>query len=438
MVPQSTLAVHLVIRSSTARRDASNRILAKERLDGRKIFRGRQLSGFCLSNQRTRTPPEKSSNRWQNSSLPPLEHHHDLTKLSRRPLLDGMARQVKLFLIRHGETVDNVAQLYAGNRDSALTNHGYQQATRLGQHFRALGLTFTHIFSSHLQRAAKTAALIRDAQVSLVSDNGSAKTVPEVVRLPALMEQGFGYYEGKKFHERPIDLKLSGKELYRLAHKNEPGFVDVESKESMDRRADGFLDERLLPLLNGSTDEPERVIAIVSHGIMLSTLWKRLLLRLPAKSVALSPELAATARNTLEHLGGWSNTGYLELLMTRELAQDLVVPLGAPLAPVPDPPAPDPCERGVVEVTPSSETKDSTTGMSFTSSDLATTASETVPVSAEPAFPRLADGWMTVIKTINGKDHLIGLKRTGGGVGSSRYDASQKSIDSFFKRKKLE
>jgi hypothetical protein len=39
--------------------------------------------------------------------------------------------------------------------------------------------------------------------------------------------------------------------------------------------------------------------------------------------------------------------------------------------------------------------------------------------------------------TVNGKDHLKGLKRTGGGVGSSRHDASQKGIESFFKRRKV-
>ncbi|KAL6710868.1 hypothetical protein ACN47E_007925 [Coniothyrium glycines] len=55
-----------------------------------------------------------------------------------------------------------------------------------------------------------------------------------------------------------------------------------------------------------------------------------------------------------------------------------------------------------------------------------------------PTSKAIIEGWTTVIRTINGKDHLLGLKRTGGGVGSSRHDASQKSIETFFKRRKVD
>jgi len=40
------------------------------------------------------------------------------------------------------------------------------------------------------------------------------------------------------------------------------------------------------------------------------------------------------------------------------------------------------------------------------------------------------------VKTINGKDHLKGLKRTGGGLGSSKFEEGQKSIETFFKKRK--
>jgi hypothetical protein len=58
---------------------------------------------------------------------------------------------------------------------------------------------------------------------------------------------------------------------------------------------------------------------------------------------------------------------------------------------------------------------------------------------SSPAItPCIAEGWSSIILAINGKDHLRGLKRTGGGVGSSRHDASQKCIKTFFKRRKVE
>jgi hypothetical protein len=238
------------------------------------------------------------------------------------------------------------------------------------------------------------------------------------------MEQDFGFYEGKKFHER----------LVHQAHKDEVGFVDVESKESMGQRADAFLDGHLLPLLNDLAEETELVIAIVSHGIMLSTLWKRLLLRLPPKSVALSPELAATAPTSLEHHGGWSNTGYLELHMTRNQIEDQIVPVDALPARIPDSPATDPD----AEVHTSDEPQKSFLVLRPITSEASPAVLQSQAVATEPRPLKVLQEWMTVIQAVNSKAHLNGLKRTAGGVGSARHDASQKTIDSFFKRRKLE
>ena len=325
----------------------------------------------------------------------------------------------------------------AGSRDSALTNHGYQQATRLGQHFQALGLTFTHLFSSHLQRAAQTAGKIREAQLPPPNDTATP-AAPNVVQLPLLVEQDFGSMEGKTFFERPPASKLTGKDHHRLEHKDAEDFVDVESKEAMARRADEFLDEHLLPLFDGASEPADKCIAIVSHGIFLSTLWKRLLLRLPAKSVELSPELQATARPSLEHLGGWSNTGYLELHVTQlDVSETLTSPEAPPpFTPVPSSPPAEvlTADEGLGKVVLPQATGDEQLAEKQ-ATDAPMTAAGDAPSSSPP---RIAHGWKTTILAINGKDHLKGLKRTGGGVGSSRHDASQKSIETFFKRRKVE
>jgi hypothetical protein len=236
-----------------------------------------------------------------------------------------------------------------------------------------------------------------------VGDDRAAKAVPDVVQLPVLMEQDFGSMEGNKFFDRPLESKVSGKGHHWQENKDTAGFVDVESKGAMARRADSFLDEYLLPLLGDASKDAHHVVAVVSHGIFLSTLWKRLLLRLPPQSVMLSPELQATARPSLEHLGAWSNTGYLELHLTREGLGKVEVPQAA----ADDIPAAQP-------------------------------DAEASPPPAVSPTPRIAHGWKTTILTINGKDHLKSLKRTGGGVGSSRHDTSQKSIETFFERRKVD
>ncbi|KAF2711952.1 phosphoglycerate mutase-like protein [Pleomassaria siparia CBS 279.74] len=333
-----------------------------------------------------------------------------------------MTRHVKLFLIRHGETVDNVAQVYAGSRDSVLTNHGFQQATRLGLHFSSLGLCFTQIYSSHLQRASKTAGLIREAQVRTQISSSSACGVPTVVQLPILMEKDFGSNEGKKWYEKPsesIEPRQGEKNLLR--------FVDVESKDSMAQRADAFLDDHLLRLFDDTSESAKRIVAVVSHGMMLSMLWKRLLLRLPSKSVTFSPELAANPRISLDHLGAWSNTGYMELDM--EWAES--------------------SETNVAVSTSTSSTWQNDTALEevgdqsgiqpLTQSDTSIREQgHSIPLASKLVSPKLAQGWRTSIQTINGKSHLQGIKRTGGGVGSARHDASQKKIDNFFKRRRTD
>ncbi|KAI9706365.1 MAG: hypothetical protein M1836_003370 [Candelina mexicana] len=299
---------------------------------------------------------------------------------------------MKLLLIRHGETVDNIAQLYAGVRDSALTNHGVIQANRLGQYLAATGLKFTEIYSSDLQRAFKTAEAIRLAQI--VNEAAREPLELRTVQLPILREQDFGFYEGKPFYARSPLSKKNGKDTHYDQHKDDPGFQDVESKEAMIIRMDSFLGEKLVPKIKSEKPAAEHIIAIVSHGIILSTLWRCLLRRFAPSTVSLKPGLFV-GRIALEHLGVWSNTGYLELDIKRK-SEAVKQPTGA-------------------------------------GSDKVTTSSE-APSDAST----LLTGWITTIQTVNGKEHLTGVKRTRGGVGSSKYDEGQKTIDTFFKKTKLD
>ena len=331
----------------------------------------------------------------------------------------------------------------AGSRDSGLTNHGFQQAALLGRHLIAIGHAFSHIFSSHLQRAFKTAELIREAQISANSTLPSTTNyVPDVKRLPMLMEQDFGFYEGKLWYQRPPGSRKLGE---RDINRDIPGFVDVESKESMTTRVDAFLEEHLIPLIEQPSNE-NAVVAIVSHGIVLTVLWRRLLIRLPPNSVTYSPELLATRRSfRLEHLGAWSNTGYLELHLMSSLSSQPAVGLEAP--------------AGHLGIQPTSKVAPSITAVGKVAEGLQRDSGTQTGVQAQAdsvtgensgvenalphpqdvpttAAPSLLYGWTAIIKVINGRDHLQGLKRTGGGVGSARHDDGQKSIETFFKRRR--
>jgi hypothetical protein len=285
----------------------------------------------------------------------------------------------------------------------------------------------------------KTAGLIREAQ-SPKGSTESVQDVLEVTQLRVLMEQDFGDLEGKKWSEMQAELQ------------NKPGYVAVETKEAMGQRADIFLDEYFLPLFDGANGETDPVIAIVSHGVFLSTLWKRLLRRLPAKSISLSPGLQSTARPLLGHLGGWSNTGYLELHMARDETEKSSISADAAPSPTSELDMSQPVDSNpddiigavdALQVVPQEAT--GSDGTSSVPTDDVAQVVNTAPAVSAPPTPstprtsgsRIARGWKTTVLTVNGKDHLKGLKRTGGGVGSSRHDASQKGIESFFKRRKV-
>lgn len=278
----------------------------------------------------------------------------------------------------------------AGVRDSALTVHGSLQADRLGQHFARTGIRFTHISSSDLQRAYKTAEAVRLAQGCFKEGDQDVLAQLAVSRLVVLREQDFGSCEGKSFSARQRATGIESKEDYISQHRQDPEFKDVESKESMDARMDTFVMEHLVPLLPVDSSKAEAIFAIISHGIILNHLWKSFRKLFSRANVALAQGMEV--RGGLEYLGGWSNTGYLELDIQR-------VPTEAPLD-----------QPGNTEPMPPSPNKDVTL----------------------PLLPL-----RMVVKAVNSTDHLKNLKRTRGGVGSAKFDNGQKKIDSFFKRPRV-
>ena len=281
--------------------------------------------------------------------------------------------------------------------DSPLTIHGSLQADRLGKYFAQSGLCFTNIFSSDLQRAFKTANAIFLAQ-----KRGKLKQQEQnsgVVQLRALREQDFGSFERKPFSTRRAAQNPPGKEFHPFHSNAQSNFQDGESKESLDLRLDGFIQDYLFPLFQGEASATESAVCIVSHGIALSHLWRCLLKLFHRQNVRVSPNILVDNQRakSLEYLGGWSNTGFLEL---------------------------DIQEMKSLEMAMTSLSNDGTK-----LSGLGSTADHNV----NPFFRS-----SLLVRTLNGREHLISLKRTRGGVGSSQYDAGQRKLETYFKKKEAE
>ncbi|KAK3315463.1 histidine phosphatase superfamily [Apodospora peruviana] len=277
---------------------------------------------------------------------------------------------MRLLLVRHGETVDNVAGLYSGVRDSPLTAHGVLQARRLAAHLvsSSFGSPIERVFSSDLQRAANTAQAIVDTAAAASSTKfgipDRAAPIP-LVKVTELRERDFGSAEGKRFGTPR---------------------TDAETHEEMRVRAERFVQARLGPLLvrdavSGGAKSVGTVV-IVAHGIILNSLLRALLMRYAPAELARLTGPGPAGQSV--YLASWSNTGYLQAVVKAGPTSGLFI------------------------------------GGSSRSS---VTSSGTLP-----SGPTIG----LVVERVNVLDHLEGLKKTRGGIGSAQYDNRQRTISSFF------
>jgi broad specificity phosphatase PhoE len=87
-----------------------------------------------------------------------------------------------VYVVRHGETAWSLTGQHTGLTDLPLTERGELNARRLGE--RLKGLTFARVFTSPLQRAARTCELAGFGDMAEVDRN--------------LLEWDYGQYEGRR------------------------------------------------------------------------------------------------------------------------------------------------------------------------------------------------------------------------------------------------
>jgi hypothetical protein len=257
----------------------------------------------------------------------------------------------------------------------------------------------------------------------------------ETTKLELLREQDFGSYEGKPYADRPRGADKRGQDAHLASVRNDPDFKDRESKDSMVRRIRTFIDSHLVALLENGADDD--TVAVVAHGIILSYLWQGVLLRFEPRNVFLSPSVMVADRGMgLQYLGGWSNTGYMDLEIKRW-------PTSAPAATTTSPSEPesstvDPnCKN--TSAAPETPTSRIATGLTDPETlhgiiSMPSQASLNILTPLlQPSFQHLS----LTVKAVNNQDHLRDLKKTRGGIGSLKYDEKQTTMDSFVKRRKI-
>lgn len=167
-------------------------------------------------------------------------------------------------LVRHGESVDNQQVIWAGFRDTPLTNNGVNQARALGQAFANVSLTA--IYSSDLKRAAMTADEILRSNRSIPP--------PPLVQSKSLREQHFGQAEGQSYASVEWARASTSQDARTFR------FPEGESLEEVNARIAKAVRQFVLPRVealrkNASTSPDDGThICIVAHGIAIAELLR--------------------------------------------------------------------------------------------------------------------------------------------------------------------
>lgn len=98
---------------------------------------------------------------------------------------------LRILLVRHGLSEDNLNAIWAGHKDSPLSATGINQAKALGASLSTLPIDA--IYSSDLKRARRTAEEILAANQSVPP--------PPLVQAQTFREQNFGQAEGRSWHD---------------------------------------------------------------------------------------------------------------------------------------------------------------------------------------------------------------------------------------------
>ncbi|CAG8144746.1 unnamed protein product [Penicillium olsonii] len=257
----------------------------------------------------------------------------------------------------------------AGVTDSALTNHGMAQAQRLAKHIASDEVCNSSQITHIFSSDLQRARVTAEGICAALVAN-PGKSPWKPILATSLRERDFGSLEGVRSIS---DHELSQSEP-RLDDGSSKGWKNCESDISMKSRVETFFDEHLQSMLDLDADDYEgnQVVIIVAHGIILRVFWNYLLgLFYPENVVFDIQDYSTKLEETFRP--SWSNTGFLDLLIS---------PLGPKLEGLPQ----------------------------FT-----------------------LGGWQMKVQASNYTNHLHGLRRTKGGIGSAAHDRKQKQIKDFFR-----
>lgn len=160
--------------------------------------------------------------------------------------------EMKLYVIRHGETDWNARRLFQGQVNTSLNERGEAQAREAQKRVQALGLTFDAVYSSPIDRAVRTVEIVTGWDRSRFHLD------------ERLMEVNFGPLDGTPFDQ---DAPLAGN-LFRKPSAYVPP-EGAESLQEVEARIAGFLEDM-------RTNPPGESVLVGCHGCTMRIMMMHL------------------------------------------------------------------------------------------------------------------------------------------------------------------
>ncbi len=161
---------------------------------------------------------------------------------------------MRLYLVRHGQTIANAERRFQGHKDFPLSDVGRQQVERVAERLRDTPIDY--IYSSDLGRAAETANVI------------AGKHGKHVIQKELFREYSWGAFDGLTLEE--------AKDTYpQIVKRNveDWGAVDIPHKELTSDFTDRV--EQTIQFLTDS--HMGKRILVVSHGRFLNAFMTKVL-----------------------------------------------------------------------------------------------------------------------------------------------------------------
>ncbi|MFH0776503.1 MAG: 2,3-bisphosphoglycerate-dependent phosphoglycerate mutase [Patescibacteria group bacterium] len=175
-----------------------------------------------------------------------------------------------LVLVRHGQSEWNLANRFTGWRDVDLSPRGIEEAQSAGQKLKAAGLKFDLAFTSNLQRAQKTLALmLAELGIELPTEKNEA-----------LNERDYGDLVGQNKAEAAEKFGAEQVHIWRRSYDVAP--PNGESLKDTAARTLPYFDAKILPQVAAGKN-----ILVAAHGNSLRSIVMQLDNLSPAEIVKL-------------------------------------------------------------------------------------------------------------------------------------------------------